>query len=65
MTFRVNYETLAKMEDGHLGNIIQSSGHFFSDEKIENLNNILNKFLESKKQVGIIKEIKDLGGRCL
>ena len=65
MSYKVNYYTLAKMEDGRSGNIKQESSHFFTDSKIEDIPNVLNKYLEPKKRIGIIEKIEDVKGLCL
>ena len=65
MSYKVNYYALAKMEDGRIGILKQVSGHFFTDSKIEEIPNILNKYLEPKKRIGIIEKIEDVKGLCL
>ncbi len=65
MSYKVNYITLAKMDDERIGNIQQSSGYFFTDLKIEEIPAAINKHLEPKKQVAIICKIEDVKGFCI
>jgi hypothetical protein len=65
MSYKVNYHTLAKMDDGRIGNILQDTDHFFTDLKIEDIPKKLNDYLEPKKQIGIIEKIEDVKGICL
>ncbi len=65
MSYKVNYYTLVKTEDGRTGNIKQESGHFFTDNKIEEIPKILNDYLEAKKRVGVVTKIEDVKGACI
>lgn len=65
MSYKVNYYTLAKMNDGKNGNIIQDTNHFFTDLKIEDIPKKLNEYLEPKKQIGVIEKIENVKGICL
>lgn len=65
MSYKVNYYTLALFEDGHVGNIEQSRGHFFTDVKIEDIPETINSSLKSKNLIARIIKVEDVGGRCL
>jgi len=65
MSYKVNYYTIAKMDDGSTGNVKQSTGHFYTDSPITDIPSVLNTYLETKKRKGIITKIEDVQGVCL
>lgn len=65
MSYKVNYYTLAKMDDGRIGNIKQSTDHAFTDCVIEKIPERLNEFLAEKKRVAVIEKIENVGGCCV
>lgn len=65
MSYKVQYHTLAKFEDGRVGNIRQSTDHIFTDNKIEDIPKALNEYLGHKQRVGVIDKIEDVGGVCV
>ena len=65
MSYKVEYYTLAKMPDGRVGNIKQSSKHCFTDIEISMIPEALEKHLEKDKLVAIIQKIEDVGGVCI
>ncbi|MCK9430063.1 MAG: hypothetical protein M0R17_08675 [Candidatus Omnitrophica bacterium] len=65
MAYKVNYCTFAIMDDGSIGNLTQSSGHFYTNSDIKDVLEILNKYLFDKKKIGVIKKIEYVGGICL
>lgn len=65
MSYKVNYYTLAIMNDGRTGNIKQDTGHFFTDKPIEDIPTIINDKLMPKKQVAVVVKIEDVKGFCI
>jgi hypothetical protein len=65
MSYKVDFYTLAKMNDEETGNIRQSTGHCFTDAEIDEIPSVLNKYLEPKKQVAVILKIENLNGFVL
>lgn len=65
MSYKVDYYTLARMDDGRIGNMRQSVGHFFTDLNIEEIPTAINRHLEMKKQVAVIVKIEDVKGICI
>lgn len=65
MSYKVNYYKLYKSVDGNVGNISQGTGHIFTDAKIEEIPELLNKYLELNEKIGVITKIEDVGGECI
>lgn len=65
MSYKVKYYTLAIMPDGTPGNIKQGGGQFFTDAAINDIPQMLNKYLEQKKLIGVIESINNVQGFCL
>ena len=65
MSYKVNYYTLAKMEDGRIGNIRQSTGHLFTDKEISEIPKALDDYLKKSNKVGVIEKIENVKGFCL
>jgi hypothetical protein len=65
MSYRIDYYTLSICKDGSIGNVKQSTGHVFTDSIIELHQRELDIFLKSKKKVGVINKITDVGGKCI
>lgn len=67
MSYVVDYYTLAKLPNGKVGNVKQNLNvlQLFTDAAIENIPSTLNKYLESKKLVGVIIRIEFRQGICL
>ncbi len=65
MSYKVSFYTLAKMSDGRIGNIRQSSDVCYTDIEIEEIPSMLDRALEPKKRVAVIQEIKKVDGFVL
>jgi hypothetical protein len=65
MSYKVKYYTLAKMDDGSIGNVRQSGGEFYTDIDLAHIQTRIDGKLESKKQVAIITNIEKKKGFVL
>jgi len=63
--YKVNYYTLALMNDGTNGNINMGNGIAYMQAPIEKIPTLLNDHLDSKKRIGIVTEIKKVEGECI
>ena len=59
MSYKVDYYTLEKMDDGRVGNMQQSNGYFFTDKKISEIQEAINKHLEPLKRIAVIIKMED------
>ena len=65
MSYKVEYQTLAIMNNGRTGNINQGNGVVYTDTNIAAIPVALDKHLEAKKLVGVITDITKLKGVCI
>jgi hypothetical protein len=65
MSYKVEYDTVALMDNGTYGNVRQDSGHIYTDAKIAEIPTKLDDFLKPKKRAAIITQIVDVGGNCI
>jgi hypothetical protein len=65
MSYKVDYYTLALMDDGTNGNILQEHGTVYTDAPIEQIPTILNDHLQDKKRMGVVKTIIKVEGECI
>jgi len=65
MAYKVDYDTLAIMEDGHIGNLSQGTGVIYTNTEIYEIPKLLDRHLKNKKQVGHIIQISRLKGDCI
>ena len=63
--YKVNYYTLALMTDGTNGNINMGNGIAYMQAPIEKIPTLLNDYLDTKKRIGIVTEIKKVEGECI
>lgn len=65
MSYKVDYNTLAIMEDKTVGKVSQGYGTVYTDTPIPKITELLNKHLACKKRVGIVTSIEKVKGECI
>ncbi len=65
MAYKVSYYTLAQLPEGKVGNIKQGEGHFYTDENIAAIPELIRQHLEPKGKVPVIQKIESVGGITL
>lgn len=61
MVYKVTFYTLAILSDGRIGNLRQNGGIFFTDNKIEDIQNAIDEHLLINHRVAVIEKIEKAG----
>lgn len=65
MAYKVEYYTLAKLNDGGIGNVLQTKGTCYTGSPISEIEHKLNEQLDEKKQICVIEKIETVTGFIL
>lgn len=65
MSYKVTFQTLAIMNDGKAGNVVQSREVIYTDVAIEEIPTVIDKSLEKRKRKCEILTIENVPGICL
>lgn len=63
--YKVEYFTLALMEDGTSGNIHQGRGVCYTDLELADVESALNRYLKTRRRCGVVTRVEKVDGHVI